>query len=376
MQVELDAIELRVIRLPLVEAFQSGHALRRHREVVIVRAITGRSEADGWAECVAEIDPTYWPEYTAGALHVLEHHLVPRALAGASLHEVRGNNMAKAALEGAIIDAGLRAEGRSVAEFLGADRREVTTGIALGITQTVDELVASARRWCGEGHRALKLKVTPAWDISPVRAVREAVGSGVALLVDANGSYRSDFPGHRRALRNLAHESLGLVAIEQPFPPDDLTGHIALAVDIGVDVPVCLDESIGSLGDLDTALALAGLAGVTLAVNLKVGRVGGLLEAHRIHQRCVEHSVPLRAGGMLETGLGRALNLAVAALPGCTLPPDLAPSSRYFARDITPPFRDRDGTLSVPTGPGLGVEPIQEVLDEVTEKQIILRAST
>jgi O-succinylbenzoate synthase len=139
---------------------------------------------------------------------------------------------------------------------------------------------------------------------------------------------------------------------------------------------VCLDESIGSLGDLDTALALAGLAGVTLAVNLKVGRVGGLLEAHRIHQRCVEHSVPLRAGGMLETGLGRALNLAVAALPGCTLPPDLAPSSRYFARDITPPFRDRDGTLSVPTGPGLGVEPIQEVLDEVTEKQIILRAST
>jgi O-succinylbenzoate synthase len=367
MQVGLDGVELRVIRLPLVAPFRAGHATRSYREVVIVRALVADGP-DGWAECVAEIEPTYWPEYTAGALHVLQHHLVPRALAGASLQDVRGHHMAKAALEGALLDARLRAEGRSVAEFLGATRREVSTGIALGMTDTVDELVTMAVGWCEQGHRALKLKIAPGWDIEPARAVRAAVGADVALLVDANGTYRSDFPGHLSALRALATTTVGLVALEQPFPPGDLVGHVDLALQI--DVPVCLDESIGSLGDVDTALAL----GFRGAVNLKVGRVGGLLEAHRIHQRGQDEGLALRAGGMLETGLGRALNLAVAALPGCILPPDLAPSTRYFSRDITPPFHDRGGTLSVPGGPGLGVEPIQEVLDEVTENQLILRA--
>jgi O-succinylbenzoate synthase len=280
--------------------------------------------------------------------------------------------MAKAALEGALLDAWLRAEKRSVADYLGATAREVRTGIALGMTDTIDELVEAAVSWCGRGHTALKLKVVPGWDVEPVRAVRAAVGPRVELLVDANGSFRSDFPGHVKTLESLDAPSLRLATIEQPFPPDDILGHIALATT--ARAPICLDESVGSLGDLDTAVALRAIADANLAVNLKVGRVGGMLEAHRIYQRCVDEGLPVRAGGMLETGLGRALNIAVAALPGCTLPPDLGPSSRYFARDITPPFRDRGGTLSVPDGPGLGVEPIQEVLDQVTHKQIFLRA--
>jgi o-succinylbenzoate synthase len=370
--VQPEGVELRVVRMPLVEPFRTAHGLRDHREVVLVRAIVADGP-DGWAECVAEVEPTYWPEYTAGALHVLEHHLVPRALAGAPLHEVRGHNMAKAALEGALLDAGLRAEERSVADYLGATATEVRTGIALGMTDTIDELVEAAMSWCGRGHTALKLKIAPGWDVEPVGAVRAAVGPGVDIVVDANGSYQSDFPGHVKTLEELDARSLGLVAIEQPFPPDDILGHLALAVT--ARVPICLDESIGSLDDLNTVVALRAMSDANFAVNLKVGRVGGMLEAHRIYQRCVDEGLPVRAGGMLETGLGRALNIAVAALPGCTLPPDLGPSSRYFAPDITPPFRDRDGTLSVPDGPGLGVEPIQEVLDQVTYKQIFLRAS-
>lgn len=392
MQVQLDGIELRLIRMPLTEAFRTAHASRHHRDVAVVRAVV-RDGPDGWGECVAEVEPTYWPEYTAGALHVLEHHLVPRLLAGRPLGEVRGHQMAKAALEVATLDAGLRAEGRSLAGFLGASRTEVPTGIALGLARTVDDLAAAAVSWCRQGHRALKLKVAPGWDLEPVRAVRNAVddvvapaqagdtgeagdtgagagggeGEGVQLIVDANGSFRSHDPDHVATLRCLAAVP-GLVAVEQPFPPADLVGHARLAD--GLDAPVCLDESIGSLADVETALAL----GACGAVSLKAGRVGGVVEARRIHQRCRDAGVPLRCGGMLETGLGRAVNLAVAAMPGCTLPPDLGPSARYFPRDVTPPLVDHRGTMTVPDGPGLGIAPRQEVLDEVTVHTTFLRA--
>lgn len=369
MKVALEGVELRLVRLPLAESFRTAHGNRDHREVVIVRAVVADGP-DGWAECVTETEPTYWPEYTAGALDVLQHHLVPRLLAGRSLREVQGHQMAKAALEGAVLDAGLRAEGQSLAKFLGATRTQVPTGIAVGITATIDDLVIAAGSWCAQGHKALKLKITPTWDIDPVRAVRAAVGPSIDLLVDANGSYDSADPAHLTHLERLADPATGLLAIEQPFPAGDLLGHARLAR--LVDVPICLDESLGSLADVDTALAL----GACGAVSLKVGRVGGIVEARRIHQRCVDEGIPARCGGMLETGLGRALNLAVAALPGCTLPPDLGPSARYFARDITPAFVDRDGTMDVPQGSGLGTEPLQEVLDDVTVNQLILKATT
>lgn len=367
-QVSLEGIELRVVRLPLVQSFQAAHGTRDHREVVVVRALVADGPS-GWAECVAENEPTYWPEYTAGAFQVLEDHLVPRVLARRSLREVQGHQMAKAALEGAVLDAGLRAEGRSLADFLGATRTEVPTGIALGIMASVDDLVIAASSWCSRGHRALKLKVTPTWNVDPVRAVRAAVGPDVGLIVDANGSFDSNDPGHIATLERLADPAVGLLAIEQPFAAGDLLGHGRLARLVGV--PLCLDESIGGLADLDTALAL----GACGAVSIKAGRVGGIVEARRIHQRCVDSGIAARCGGMLETGLGRAVNLAIAALPGCTLPPDLGPSARYFARDITPAFADRDGTMDVPQGPGLGTEPLQEILDQVTVTQLIIKAA-
>ncbi|HEY6699014.1 MAG TPA: o-succinylbenzoate synthase [Acidimicrobiales bacterium] len=369
MQVMLEGVELRVVQMPLAEPFVSAHGTRSHRELVVVRAVAAEGPA-GWGECVAEPEPTYWPEYAASALHVLEHHLVPRLLEGRSLREVRGHHMAKAALECAALDAGLRADGRSVAAFLGATRPVVPTGIALGIARTVDGLIEAVVRWRDQGHRAFKIKIRPGWDVEPVRAVRDDVGDEVALLVDANGSFRSDNAEDMATLGRLAGSDLGLVAIEQPFAPDDLVGHARLARQI--DVPVCLDESIGSLADLDTALAL----GACGAVSLKAGRVGGLVEARRVHQRCRDAGVSLRCGGMLETGIGRAVNLAIAALPGCNLPPDLGPSSRYFSTDLTPPFDSRGGTMIVPSGPGLGVEPLMEVLEDMTVSKRMLRAAT
>lgn len=368
MEVVLEGIELRRVRLPLAETFRAAHGSRDHRDTIIVRAMV-RNGASGWSECVAESEPTYWPEYTDGAWHVLQHHLVPRVLAGEPMRQVRGHQMAKAAVEMAALDAGLRAQGRSIAEFLGATRRLVPTGITLGIAPTVEKLVDDAVLWCARGHRALKLKVVPGWDVEVVRAVRNAVGPEVELLVDANGSYDSREPDHLAALAKLADASLGLVAIEQPFPPDDLRGHARLAREI--QVPICLDESIGSMADVETALAM----GACGAINLKTGRVGGLVETRRIHQRSFDEGVALRCGGMLETGLGRAVNLAIAALPGCTLPPDLAPSSRYFVRDITEPFESEGGMIRVPRGPGSGVEPNEEILDEMTVSNITLRAS-
>jgi o-succinylbenzoate synthase len=368
MEVVLEGLELRRIQLPLAETFRAAHGVRDHREAIIVRAMV-RHGAPGWSECVAEGEPTYWPEYTDGAWHVLEHHLVPRVLAGQPMRQVRGHQMAKAAVEMAALDAGLRAQGQPLSEFLGATRREVPTGIALGITPTIDALVDDAVRWCSQGHRALKLKITPGWDVDAVRAVRTAVGPETELLLDANGSYSSEEPEHLAILTKVVDPSLGIAAIEQPFPPDDLRGHARLARQIAV--PVCLDESIGSLGEVETALAMQACG----AINLKAGRVGGLVETRRIHQRCFDEGVALRCGGMLETGLGRAANLAVAALPGCTLPPDLGPSSRYYVRDITEPLDAQQGMMRVPSGSGLGVEPNEEVLDEMTVDKLVLRAS-
>jgi o-succinylbenzoate synthase len=369
MEVALEGFELRLVRMPLAEPFVTAHGTRRWREAVIVRALAGDGP-DGWGECVAEPEPTYWPEYTDAALHVLEHHLVPRLLDGRALRQVRGHHMAKAALECAALDAALRADGRSMASFLGATRPVVPTGIAIGMAPTIDALVDAVLRWHGEGHRAFKLKVQPGWDVAPLRAVRATVGHEVALLADANGSYRSESTDHLAALGRLADASIGLVALEQPFAPDDLVGHARLARRI--DVPVCLDESIGSLGQLESALMLEACG----AVSLKAGRLGGLVEAQRVHQRCRDAGVSLRCGGMLETGLGRALNLAVAALPGCNLPPDLGPSARYFTTDLTLPFESRGGTMIVPSGPGLGVEPLAEVLHDMTISHRTLRAET
>jgi O-succinylbenzoate synthase len=311
---------------------------------------------------VALSEPTYSAEYTAGAHHVLEHHLLPRVLAGRDVDEVKGHPMAKAAVEMALLDAELRAAGRSLAAHLGGVRELVDSGVSVGIQPSIDELVRVVEGYLAEGYVRIKCKIEPGWDVEPMTALRAAVGPDVPLQVDANAAYTLDDAVHLERL-----DDLDLLLIEQPLPEHDLRGHAVLAGRLRTRI--CLDESITSLADAREALDLRACS----VVNIKAGRVGGLAEAVRIHDLCVAHDVPVWCGGMLETGLGRAANVALASLPGFTLPGDLSASRRWFAEDLTEPFALEDGQLRVPTGPGLGVEPRTDVLAARTTSVTLLR---
>lgn len=358
---KLRAVELRRVRMPLVAPFRASYGVETTRDVLLLRAET--DAAEGWGECAALSEPLYASEYVDACEHVLRHHLLPRLFAAPSLdaagvapclREVDGHRMAKAAIEMAVLDAELRSRGESFAARLGAVRDQVDAGVALGITGSVPELLDAVSRAVAEGYRRVKLKIEPGWDVEPVAAVR-ARFPDLPLQVDANGAYSVRDAGHLAQL-----DDLGLLLIEQPLPPDRLRDHVTLGGRLRT--PICLDESIVSAVSAADAVDL----GACRVVNVKPGRVGGYLEARRVHDVCRARGVPLWCGGMLETGLGRAGNAALAALPGFTLPGDLSASARYYARDLTAPFVLDGGRLRVPQGPGLGVEVDAAVLRDVT----------
>ncbi len=365
----VEAVQLIRIAIPLVAPFRTSFGVETVRDVLLVHLIGG--DGDGWGECVAMGEPMYSSEYADGAQQVMERHLLPRLLArerltaaelAGVLAPVRGHPMAKAALEMAWLDLELRAAGRSLAERLGAVRTEVDCGVSVGITDTTEELLETVAGYLEEGYRRIKLKIEPGLDIDRVRAVRERFGPEVLLQVDANAAYALEDTEHLARL-----DEFGLVLIEQPLPEEQLLGHAKLARRL--TTPICLDESIISA----TVAAEAIEMGACSIVNIKPGRVGGYLEAQRIHDVCAARGVPVWCGGMLETGIGRAANLALAALPGFTLPGDTSASDRYFHEDITAPFVLEAGRLRVPTGPGLGVEVRREVVDALTTRRSIVR---
>jgi O-succinylbenzoate synthase len=226
--------------------------------------------------------------------------------------------------------------------------------VSVGIHENVDDLLRTVEGYLEEGYRRIKLKIEPGQDVEPVRAVRERFGD-ILFQVDANAAYTR---GDADRLAQL--DEFGLLLIEQPLPEEDLRGHAELARVVGT--PICLDESITSARGAEDAIAM----GACRIVNIKAGRVGGYLEARRVHDVCRANDVPVWCGGMLETALGRAANVALAALPNFTLPGDTSASGRYYAEDICEPFVLHEGRLAVPTGPGLGVTPIPEVLERVT----------
>jgi o-succinylbenzoate synthase len=262
--------------------------------------------------------------------------------------------MAKASLEAAVLDAELRAAGLSLARYLGATRARVACGVSVGIMESVPQLLDTVAGYLDEGYRRIKLKIEQGWDVEPVRAVRERFGD-ILLQVDANAAYTL-----AEARQLAALDPFDLLLIEQPLAEDDVRGHAELARMLRT--PVCLDESITSARAAADAIAL----GACRIVNIKPGRVGGYLEARRVHDVCAAHDVPVWCGGMLETGIGRAANLALAALPGFVFPGDTSGSARYYHQDVTEPFVLSDGHLPVPTGPGIGVEPLLDVLESVT----------
>src|SRR5213080_4543840 len=356
----LEAVELRRIKLPLVAPFETSFGVQTERDVLLVKAITDAGE--GWGECVAGEEPTYSSEYVDGAQHVLIHHLLPRlwgreldaADVAPLLHPVHGHNKAKAAIEMALLDAQLRAAGRSFGEFFGAVREAVDCGVSVGIQPSVAELVRVVGGYLDQGYRRIKLKIKPGWDVEPVRAVREKFGE-VPLQVDANTAYSLSDAEHLAKL-----DPYGLLLIEQPLPEEQVLAHAQLAKK--VQTPICLDESIESAQNAADAIEL----GACRVINVKPGRVGGYLEARKIHDLCVARGLPVWMGGMLETGLGRAGNVAMAAMQNFTLPGDTSASDRYYHHDITEPFVLQDGRLRVPTGPGLGVRIDEARLAEVT----------
>jgi O-succinylbenzoate synthase len=263
--------------------------------------------------------------------------------------------MSKAALEMAVLDAQLRTAGVSFGRYLGATSTQVDCGVSVGIMDSVPELLDAVAGYLDAGYLRIKLKIEPGWDVEPVRAVRERFGDDIVLQVDANTAYTL---GDARQLAKL--DAFDLLLVEQPLDEEDMVGHAELAHRIRT--PICLDESIVSARSAAMAITL----GACQIVNIKPGRVGGYLEARRIHDVCRASGVPVWCGGMLETGLGRSANVALAALPGFSLPGDTSASARYYHRDITEPLVLDQGRLTVPTGPGIGTDPIMDVLDEVT----------
>jgi O-succinylbenzoate synthase len=367
--VKLEAVELRRIRLSLVAPFETSFGVQRERDILILKAIT--SDGEGWGECVAGEEPTYSSEYVDGAQHVLAHHLVPRLLERSTLaaedvaevlRPVHGHQMAKATIEMALLDAQLRAKGESFGRYLGAVRPAVDAGVSVGIHRSIPELLQTVGDYLDQGYRRIKLKIKPGWDLEPVRAVRERFGD-VPLQVDANTAYSISDAMHLAEL-----DAFDLLLIEQPMPEDQVLAHAELAK--VVRTPICLDESIHSLQAAADAIQL----GACQIINIKPGRVGGYLEARRIHDLCAAHGIPVWMGGMLETGLGRAGNVAMAAMPNFTLPGDTSASDRYYHRDITEPFVLSEGRLKVPTGPGLGVNVDHDYLAEITSSTEMVQA--
>jgi O-succinylbenzoate synthase len=358
----LTGVELRRVALPLVAPFRTSFGVEHDRDVLLVRAVT--ADTEGWGECVAAAEPRYSSEYADGAADVLRRFLLPAAAAvddlrpdtlGQAVAFVKGHRMAKAALELAVLDAWLRTRDQPLAGYLGATRERVPAGVSVGIMDSVPELLDAVAGYLEQGYLRIKLKIEPGWDLDPVRAVRERFGDELLLQVDANAAYSVADADHLAGL-----DRFGLLLVEQPLAEDDLVGHAELAGRLAT--PVCLDESITSAKAAVDAVAL----GACRIVNVKAGRVGGYLEAKRLHDACAGLGVPLWCGGMLETGLGRAANVALAALPGFTLPGDTSASDRYYRQDLTAPFVLTDGHLQVPTGPGIGVEPLAAVLEELT----------
>ncbi|MEU8075663.1 o-succinylbenzoate synthase [Catellatospora citrea] len=359
---KVTGFELRRIAMPLVSPFRTSFGVEHDRDVLLVRAVT-EDGAEGWGECVAMSEPLYSSEYVDGAAEVIRRFLVPAVLslpdadpylAEVPFAKIKGHPMAKAAVQTALLDAKLRIAGTPLAAHLGAVRDRVPAGVSVGIMDSVPELLEAVEGYLAEGYLRIKLKIRPGWDVAPVRAVRERFGD-ILLQVDANTAYTLADARHLAKL-----DPFDLLLMEQPLPEDDIRGHAELARQ--VRTPICLDESITSARAAADAIAL----GATSVVNIKPGRVGGYLEARRVHDVCAANGVPVWVGGMLETGIGRAANVALAALPGCVLPGDTSASDRYFRRDVTAPFVLAEGHLAVPTGPGIGVDPDPDALAEVT----------
>ncbi len=364
-------MELRVVRLPLVRFFETSFGRIDDRTFLLV--MVEENGATGCGECVADASPYYSSETTATAWHIISEFIAPILLGRSFSHPgevfdalvaIRGHNMAKAAVEMASWDLFARQRGVPLSAVLGGTRSHVESGVSIGIQATIDDLVGRIRAELADGYRRIKIKIKPGWDIEPVERIRQVFGN-VPLMVDANAAYRlTDAP----FLRSL--DAFDLMMIEQPLDYDDVRDHAALQRQLRT--PICLDESLPSLRLAEEAIAIDACR----IINIKPGRVGGHQQSIRLHDLAARHDIPVWHGGMLESGIGRAHNLHLSTLPNFRLPGDVAASRRYYAPDLIEPGIDleADGTIKVPSGPGIGVNLVPERLESATDNFAELRA--
>jgi o-succinylbenzoate synthase len=372
--IRVDQITLREIRLPLKEPFRISSGLCTERRIMLLHL----RDADGvgtWSECVAGEAPNYTSETIDTAWLVICEYIAPRVLGVAFERpsdvypalelNFRGHNMAKAAVEMGMWGLCAERDQTSLARLIGGTRTEIETGISIGIQDSPSALVERAGRAIADGYRKIKMKIEPGHDVEFVRAVRDAYPDA-PLMADANNAY---------TLRDLDHlkqlDDLALIMIEQPLAFDDIIRHAELQR--ALDTPICLDESITNVEKAEDMITL----GAGRIINIKPGRVGGLEQSRAIHDLCVHNGIPVWCGGMLESGIGRGYNVALASLPGFTLPGDLSPSARYWERDVVTPewTMNGDGMVRVPLDkPGLGVSVDVDRIDDLTVRTQTLRA--
>ncbi len=361
--IRVETVELHHVRMPYVHPFETSFARETHRESILVR-VQAHGLA-GWGECVAGSGPWYSYETIGTARHIMSQYLIPLLL-GAELHQptdaaalfdrIRGHGMARAALENALWDLQGQMQETSLSTLLGGTRTTIPVGVSVGIEATLDELTARVEEYVALGYQRVKLKIKPGWDVEVVAHIRHR-WPDLALQVDANSAYTL---ADRERLQALDH--FDLLLIEQPFHHEDMVEHAELQRT--VRTPICLDESIHSPHHARWALRIKACRNM----NIKVGRVGGLTAAREIHDLCQAAGIPVWCGGMLETNVGRATNVALASLSNFSLPGDISASDRYFHTDIAVPnFRlNADSTITVPQVAGLGVQVQPRALQAVT----------
>jgi o-succinylbenzoate synthase len=373
--IQIDRIILREIQLPLVEPFAISSGDMSTRRIFLIEVVD-RTGAIGWGECVAGAAPNYSPETIDTAWLMIRDWAAPRLLGrrfeepGEVFPELerdfRGHLMAKAALEMAAWELEAVLRGEPLAKLLGGTRTKIGTGISIGLQASPDALAKKARASLDEGYRKIKCKIKPGKDLDYLHAVRDALGPDAPIMADANNAYTlDDLP----VLKQL--DALKLVMIEQPLAWDDVYRHAALQREL--ETPICLDESITSIEKCEDMIEL----GAGRIVNIKPGRVGGFAPSIAIHDCCAKHGIPVWCGGMLESGIGRAHNVALASLPNFTIPGDVSPSRRYWTRDIVHPEWDMDaeGYVAVPLDqPGMGVEVDRERIESLAVRTDILEA--
>jgi o-succinylbenzoate synthase len=370
---KIESVTLRELHMPLVHFFETSFGRVYSRRILLVSI-----EADGirgWGECVAGEDPYYSPEWTETAWPTIKHYLAPLLLqseldagrdCAARFARVRGHRMSKAALENAVWDVEARQKQQPLWKLLGGTRREITCGVSIGIQDSPEQLLQKIETELAAGYRRIKIKVKPGWDLNVLEKIR-ARWADIVLSVDANSAYTLDQIEHLRKF-----DAFNLLMIEQPLWNDDIYLHARLQK--GIQTAICLDESILNARDADFALEIAACR----ILNIKVGRVGGFSEAKKVHDVALRHNVPVWCGGMLESGVGRAHNIALSTLDNFRLPGDVSASKRYWKEDIIEPEVEvrADGIIAISEAPGTGYQVREDLIRKFTVREETFRAKS